>query len=212
VPDRQSTRATRAGLSGPPLATLLLLAAASITAAQPPALSTSPPEAQGVSTTRLFASADSVGLLPKARALLVARHGTLILERYYRGMSADSIWDMKSVTKSVQSALIGIAIGDHLVAGLDARVAGAMPDRFPMLPVGLDLTFASWIAGNDSLHRTVTVRDLLTMGADSRDPTWTSLTSCWRSMPRTRFGSWPSCRWTRCRGRGFAIGPGTRCC
>ncbi len=47
----------------------------------------------------------------QVRSILVARGGELVHEKYY-GSDADAYWDVASVTKSVVSTLIGIAIGD----------------------------------------------------------------------------------------------------
>ena len=47
----------------------------------------------------------------QVRSILVARGGELVLEQYYNA-DADAYFDVQSVTKSVVSTLIGIAIGD----------------------------------------------------------------------------------------------------
>lgn len=43
------------------------------------------------------------------KAVVVSRHGEVIYENYFRGSSADDLHQVQSVTKSVGSALIGIA-------------------------------------------------------------------------------------------------------
>src|SRR2546423_11986574 len=45
-------------------------------------------------------------------ALLVARHGKLVFERYYRGVGANDRVAVFSITKTVVSALVGIALAD----------------------------------------------------------------------------------------------------
>src|SRR5208282_1253951 len=83
------------------------------------------------------------GLVPRfdawkeadVHAVLVARHGTLVFEHYFNG--ADERWgrslgvidfapdvkhDLRSITKSVTSLLLGIAIDRGLVPGVDAPV------------------------------------------------------------------------------------------
>src|SRR5262249_62108314 len=51
------------------------------------------------------------------------RRGRLVLERYLGGASADTPFDVRSVTKSVVGALTGIAIRDGVLPGLDASIA-----------------------------------------------------------------------------------------
>ena len=52
------------------------------------------------------------------KAVVVSRHGEIIYEDYFRGTTADELHQVQSVTKSVGSALIGIAHRKGLI-GLD---------------------------------------------------------------------------------------------
>ena len=49
--------------------------------------------------------------LPRLHSLLVSQRGTIILERYFNGRRETTPANVKSVSKSVISALVGIAIG-----------------------------------------------------------------------------------------------------
>lgn len=60
------------------------------------------------------------------RAFLVEHDGHLVLEKYV-GTAADRYWDVESVTKSVISSLIGIAIGEGAISGVDATLADLLP-------------------------------------------------------------------------------------
>lgn len=60
------------------------------------------------------------------RAFLVDHDGRLVLEKYV-GTTADRYWDVESVTKSVVSTLIGIAIGERAISGVDATLADLLP-------------------------------------------------------------------------------------
>lgn len=77
-------------------------------------------------------------------SLLVARHGRLVVERYYDGLQAADRVPVFSITKSVVSALVGIAIADGRLHGVGDRLADVLPD---------------------APHRSITVRDLLSMTA-----------------------------------------------
>ena len=78
-------------------------------------------------------------------ALLVIQHGKIMLERYGLGQTAHDRWTSFSVGKSVTSTLIGAAIKDGYIKGLDAVITDYIP--------GL----------KGSAYDGVTVRQLLTM-------------------------------------------------
>ena len=85
-------------------------------------------------TDRLAASAN-------VHAVLVARAGKLVFERYLTGsdeindrpianatFDADTLHDMKSVSKSVASLALGIAIDRGLIAGVDQPIFSFFPE------------------------------------------------------------------------------------
>jgi CubicO group peptidase (beta-lactamase class C family) len=88
---------------------------------------------------------------PALRSVLVVRHGMLVVERYYHGATPGSYFNVFSVTKSVTSALVGIALGDHKLDGLDQPVARLLAGHLPPRP--------------DPRIRAVTLKHLLTMTA-----------------------------------------------
>ncbi|BDZ63375.1 serine hydrolase domain-containing protein [Agromyces mangrovi Wang et al. 2018] len=61
------------------------------------------------------------------RALVVTLDGEPILDETF-GAAADDGWDTEEVTMSVISTLIGIAIADGSVSGVDATLAELLPD------------------------------------------------------------------------------------
>jgi CubicO group peptidase (beta-lactamase class C family) len=60
-------------------------------------------------------------------SLLIVRHGFLVVEKYYRGYHPNMSQDIASVNKSFLSALIGIAIDQGAIPGIDQK----MMDYFP---------------------------------------------------------------------------------
>lgn len=88
---------------------------------------------------------------PALRSVLVVRHGMLVVERYYHGATPATYFNVFSVTKSVTSALVGIALGDHKLDGLDQRVVRLLARHLPPRP--------------DPRLRAVTVEHVLTMTA-----------------------------------------------
>jgi len=86
--------------------------------------------------------------LPKLRSLLVSAGGELLFERYYHGATATRPANVKSASKSVISALVGIAIERRLIPG-------------PREPIAT--YFPSVARDPDPAKRRITVEDLLTM-------------------------------------------------
>jgi CubicO group peptidase (beta-lactamase class C family) len=68
---------------------------------------------------------------PQVRSLLVVRHGYLVYERYWHGLDAADGHNSHSVTKSVTSALVGIALADHKVKSLDQAVGELLAAHLP---------------------------------------------------------------------------------
>ena len=64
------------------------------------------------------------------RSLLVVRHGYLVYERYWQ-LDARDGQDVRSVTKSFTSALVGIALGDHQLKSLDQTVGELLAAHLP---------------------------------------------------------------------------------
>jgi CubicO group peptidase (beta-lactamase class C family) len=92
--------------------------------------------------------------LPRLHSLLVSRRGELVLERYYNGTRATRPANIKSASKSLISALVGIAIDRRLIPDVKTPIV----TYFPELKKDRDL---------EKLK--ITVEDLLTMrsGLDS---------------------------------------------
>jgi CubicO group peptidase (beta-lactamase class C family) len=66
--------------------------------------------------------------LPRLHSLLVSRPGELVLERYYNGARATRPANIKSASKSLISALVGIAIDRRLVSGVETPIATYFPE------------------------------------------------------------------------------------
>lgn len=79
---------------------------------------------------------------PNLHSLLVIRHGKLIYEAYAEGRDdrwgrdigviaydAGRLHDIRSVTKSVVSLLVGIALEHRVIKDLDAPAIGVFPDH-----------------------------------------------------------------------------------
>ncbi len=124
--------------------------------------------------------------LDRLRTLIVARNGEILIERAFRGPPPDRPVNVKSVAKSLISALVGIAIDRDLLQGVEQPIAPILRDRLPKNP--------------DPRLARITVGDLLSMRA---------------GLERTsgpNYGRWVSSRdWVRfALARPFVDEPGGR--
>lgn len=90
-------------------------------------------------------------------AVLVARHGRLVVEEYFYGFDRDTPHDLRSASKSLASTLIGLAIRDGTIESASVSALARLPYR----------RYANW----DPRKARITLRDLLTMssGLDADD-------------------------------------------
>jgi CubicO group peptidase (beta-lactamase class C family) len=86
--------------------------------------------------------------LPRLYSLVVSWRGSLVVEHYQRGASAMRPANVKSVSKSVISALVGIAIDRGLLRSVHEPIGTYFPELLPAA---------------DGARRRITVEDLLTM-------------------------------------------------
>jgi CubicO group peptidase (beta-lactamase class C family) len=99
------------------------------------------------------------GDFKKIGSVLVARHGKLVYESYWDGDSG-TLRDTRSATKSITDALIGIAIGEKKLSGVDARVLQLLPEH------------AHRLQNPDPRKDKITVEDFLTMSSPLECDDW----------------------------------------
>jgi CubicO group peptidase (beta-lactamase class C family) len=91
---------------------------------------TSTAEEQGVDSAHLQAMIDAIkDQHLEIHSVLVVRNGYIIAETYFAPYSKKTRHPIYSVTKSVISALIGIAIQLGHIDGIDERVSDLLPER-----------------------------------------------------------------------------------
>ncbi len=112
----------------------------------------SEPEAQGMSSVELSAMLERIESdNPGIRSVTVIRYGTVVLDIQIPPYSSGVRHDIHSCTKSVLSALVGIAIDRGDLPGLDTPVLSFFPDYE--------------VANLDADKRALTLGHLLTMSA-----------------------------------------------
>jgi CubicO group peptidase (beta-lactamase class C family) len=91
---------------------------------------TSTPEEQDMDSDQLEAMMAYVGEQDVALdSLLIVRHGRLVFEEYGKGSLQHETHQLYSVTKSVTSMLVGIALEAGLIEGLDIPLMELLPDH-----------------------------------------------------------------------------------
>ncbi|MHA6723168.1 serine hydrolase domain-containing protein [Sphingomonas sp. RS2018] len=133
---------------------LVLLLASGCDAAPAPRLAavSSPIETRGLDSAILTDTIAKARLLPRLRSLLVLRDGQVLAEqRFNGGPPLDRPVNIKSASKSVLSALVGIAIAKGALTDVDQLVLSVLGSDAPPDP--------------DPRLTRLTVEDLLTMRA-----------------------------------------------
>ena len=146
---------------------ILLTYAPPVNGAQPPSMNTtsspqywptdgwrpSTPEQQGMSSVKLSEMEQHIAQLSwgqHVRSVLIIRNGYIVHESYYDpAYGVDQIVNIYSCTKSVSSALIGIAIEEGHIGGVNETMVDLFANRT--------------IANLDSRKQAVTLQHLLTM-------------------------------------------------
>jgi len=118
-------------------------------------------EEAGLSGDKLAAMAAAIraGDFKKIGSVVVARRGTVAYEEYFEGDS-NSLRDTRSATKSITDILVGIAIQEKKLTGVDARVLALLPGR------------ARKMQNPDPRKDKITVEDFLTMSSPLECDDW----------------------------------------
>ena len=121
--------------------------------------------------TTLESAANAASQLPRLRSLLVSHKGQIVLERYFNGARAGQPANIKSASKSVISALVGIAESRGLITGVDQKIGRYFPEL---------------ATDPEPRKRDITIEDLLTMRSGLE------------STSGRNYGSWvQSANWVR---------------
>ena len=112
---------------------------------------TSAPELQDMNSNQLEKMNDYFeNNCPLLRSAIIIRRGNIVFEKYYKGQSHSSR-PIYSATKSIISALVGIALDKGYIKNIDQKIVTFFPE------------YASEIT--DSRFNEITIRHLLTMTA-----------------------------------------------
>ena len=113
-----------------------------------PALEGACAEAERVETASIIEAVYRTGPI---KSFMLQRDGELLIEAHRMGMRADRTTNVKSVGKSIISLLVGIAIEQGHLSGVQQPIGDFFPDYFKRRP--------------DPEKESITIQDLLTMRA-----------------------------------------------
>ena len=116
-----------------------------------PAASLAAEQAPFISNYRFAEAIKSAESLPRLHSLLVSHEGQLVLEEYFNGKEPNQIANIKSVSKSLLSALVGIAIDQGYIESVDQPISEYYGELLADDP--------------DEMKRTITIGNLLSMQA-----------------------------------------------
>ena len=110
----------------------------------------STPEAQGVDSRKLLEMFQGIKATGGSdlHSILIVKNGYLITESYLTPYHKETLHNVKSASKSILSALVGIALREKYLSSLDQRVSEFYPEYV-----------------NDPQKKEITLRHLLTMTA-----------------------------------------------
>ncbi|SRR6266496_1714294 len=147
------------------LLALLAVLISGLTLAQSPPATAAGPKSSATggsfSETKLrsLEAAVQSGEFKKIGSVLVSVHGRVIYEHYFDGDAA-TLRDTRSATKSITGALVGIAIAQGKLTGVDAKILSLLPER------------ARKLQNPDPRKANITVEDFLTMSSPLECDDW----------------------------------------
>jgi CubicO group peptidase (beta-lactamase class C family) len=101
--------------------------------------------------------------IPSLGSFVVWRHNALIYEHYFHGCTDTTLFDVKSITKSVTSAIGGIVKDKGLLPDLNTPVISILTEYAPPTNYPPNIWYLEDRLWHDSLRRIMTIKDVLTM-------------------------------------------------
>ena len=95
--------------------------------------------------------------LPNTHSVLISKKGKIVYENYFDGYNANIPHDMRSASKSISSAIVGIAKDKSLFRNVEQSIFDFLPNEYQIL--------------KDTLKSKIDIQSLLTMssGLDAND-------------------------------------------
>ncbi|MBX7151065.1 beta-lactamase family protein [bacterium] len=114
-------------------------------------LTISIPSSVGVDSLKIESGITKANSSAYIFSLLILKNNLLISENYFKGKTVNDNYSIRSVTKTIVSALTGIAIKENKISSIDKKVKDFFPEYF--------------FSTTDPLASKITIKHLLTMTA-----------------------------------------------
>lgn len=101
--------------------------------------------------------------IPSLGSFIIWRKNGIAYEQYFHGANQQTPFEVKSVTKSVTSALLGVFKDRELIPNLDTSVLAIMPECNPKNASKENIWYVDFVRVQDSLRQLLTIKHLLTM-------------------------------------------------
>ncbi len=101
--------------------------------------------------------------IPSLGSLLVWQKDSLVYQEYFHGADENTVFSVKSVTKSIMSALTGVVCDRGLLPDLNQPVLNIFPEYAGNNSNRDSVWYSDILKRQDSLRRTLTIKNLLTM-------------------------------------------------
>lgn len=101
--------------------------------------------------------------IPSLASIIVYKENAIVFEEYYNNTNSQTLFQVKSVTKSVVSSLAGIAKDQGKLPELSTSLLSIFPEYTLNRTSNPNVWYSDFLAYQDSIRKLLTVKDLLTM-------------------------------------------------
>ncbi len=101
--------------------------------------------------------------MPSLGSFIVCSRAGIVYENYFHGATDQTAFNIKSITKTMISALAGVARGKSLLPDLNTPMLRYFPEFAKPRARASTVWFANDKASEDSIRKTLTLKHLLTM-------------------------------------------------
>ncbi len=101
--------------------------------------------------------------IPSLGSFIVSQNDRLLYQQYFHGANKESVFSIKSVTKSIVSVLAGIAKDKNLLPNLNTPVLKILPEYNVSRTSFKNISNIEGKVVHDSIRNTLTLKNILTM-------------------------------------------------
>jgi len=127
-------------------------------------LNTIKPTSVGLNNTTLgIIAKEANDSIPSLGSIIVWRNNGIALEKYFHGATNQTSFEIKSATKSITSALVGILKDRGFIPDLNTPVTSILPEYNLNISAKENIWYVDFLKAQDSLRKLLTIKHLLTM-------------------------------------------------